>query len=444
MAVSRLEGAAVKARELPFVRFTPREWFNLGLLLIAMFYLLYLVMMLYLAGIFHYVGLDYHGTWCSLRFGHANGFVHTYDLASQAQFHILANADVPAYAACNTPPSPYPAVFLALLQPLVLLPPLPGFIAWTAFNVALFAVYCYRLSKAVGGDCSPGAVVKLLLAYALYENLMAGQFNVIPFVCFCECILAYHRGQQTRSGAWMAGMLFKPQVLLLVLPGLLIGRRPKVLAGFVLASVVLGIISLGLTGFEGMFELLRLLQYYGGGMPPSFPEVGMNWRGLAINLAPVVGEAAAWAVAIPGLVLTVGAGLAVWLAPRRGSDDDQFVVALLGSFAASSAVTWHSHIYSGLPVLAPLIYLRARGRLPEWLFNAWLALPAAAFFIGTYVPQPALGHRSAGVTMLFVNVALVAWATRELWWPGRATTPRDAGPHGAVRDPLPQPSARAS
>jgi hypothetical protein len=434
----------VKARELPFVRFTPREWFNIGLLVVAIFDVIYLVNMLYLADIFRYVGLDFHSTWCQLRFARANGFEHIYDLTVPRELLEAVNAGVPPYATCNSVHALYLPVFLVLLEPLVLFPPVLGFVLWTALNVAVFVLYCYRFTRAVGGHSQPGALVKLALAYALYEGLMAGQFNVPLFVCFGECILAYLRGQQPRAGAWLAGMLWKPQVLLLVLPGLVLGRRMRLLAGFGLASLVIGLLSLGLTGVDGMLRLVELLQLYSAGMPPSFPEVGMNWRGLAINMAPVVGEAAAWAVAIPGIVLTVGAGLAVWLAPRRGSDDDQFVVALLGSFAASSAVTWHSHVYSGLPVLAPLIYLRARGRLPEWLFNAWLALPAAAFFIGTYVPQPSLGHRSAGVTMLFVNVALVAWATRELWWPGRATTPHDAGLRGPVRDPVPQTSATAS
>jgi hypothetical protein len=227
-------------------------------------------------------------------------------------------------------------------------------------------------------------------------------------------------------------MLLKPQVLLLILPGLLIGRRLRLLFGFTLASLALGIVSLGLSGVDGLLDLLRLFQLYGGGAPPTFPEAGMNWRGLAINLTPLLGAPIAWAVAIPGLVLTLAAGLAVWLAPRRGNPDDQFVVAMLGSFAATSAVTWHSHVYSGLPVLAPLLYLTSRGRLPEWLFNAWLVLPAAAFFVSAFGVAPKAGHTAAGLAMLAVNVALVAWATRTLWRPDGAptTTPLDAAKPG--------------
>lgn len=87
-------------------------------------------------------------------------------------------------------------------------------------------------------------------------------------------------------------------------------------------------------------------------------------------------------------------------------------MALLGSFAASSATTWHSHVYSGLPALAPLLYLSARGRLPVWLFNAWLVLPAAAFFIAAFGIMPKAGHPAAGLAMLLGNVLWVAWATR--------------------------------
>jgi hypothetical protein len=406
----------------------------IGLGVLALTYVLFVAMMLALTGLFAYVGIDYLAALCSLRFTHAQGFGQAYDIAAQAQFHQAANASVPAYAACDTPPLPYLPVFLALLQPLALLPPAAGFALWSAGNVALFAAYCWRFSRAVGGAHGPGALLKLVLAYALYENLVAGQFNVPLFVCVGEAILAYRRGGALRGGAWLAGLLLKPQVLLLVVPGLLVGRRGRVLLGFALGGLALGAVSLGLAGLDGMRDLGRLLQYYAAGLGPTFPEAGMNWRGLAIHLTPLLGEPAAWALALPGLALTALAGLAVWAAPRRGPDDEQFVVALLGSFAASSATTWHSHVYSGLPLLAPLLYLRARGRLPDGLFNAWLFLPAVAFFGAAFGIAPTAGHPAAGLAMLLVNVLLVAWATRTAWLPGGAV--REA----AVLPPTPGPA----
>jgi hypothetical protein len=399
------------------------RYFGIGLLVIAALYVLFVGMMLALAGIFTYVGIDYLALLCSLRFTHANGFEHIYDLMAQARFHDLANASQPSYAHCDTPPGPYLPVFMALFEPLVLLSALPGYVLWSLLNLALFAWYCYRFTRAVGGDYHPTKLLKVVLAYALYENMVAGQVNVPMFVCFGEAILAYLRRQPLASGAWLAGMMLKPQVLLLVVPGLVFGRYVKPLVGYAIACLVIGVLSLGLAGVEGMQDLQRLLQYYSAGAGPAFPEAGMNWRALAINLTPLVGETAAWGVAWPGLVLTVLAGIAVWLAPRRGNADDQFVLALLGSFAASSTVIWHSHVYSGLPVLAPLLYLRVRGRLPEWLFNAWLILPAAAFFIAAFGVTPKAGHPSAGLTMLFVNILLVGWAMRALWQRRGQTNP---------------------
>ncbi|HZR98107.1 MAG TPA: glycosyltransferase family 87 protein [Chloroflexota bacterium] len=420
--------------------YRPRHWLHLGLAVVALLYMLFVALMLAGSGLFTYVGMDYLAALCTLRFVQANGFAHAYDLAAQARFHQLANASVPAYAACDTPPLPYLPVFLALFEPLALLPPALGFALWTALNLTLFIAYCYRFGRAIGRPCRPAALLKLVLAYALYENLVAGQVNVLLFACFGEVILAYSRGQRLRSGLWLGGLLLKPQALLLVLPGLVLGRRLKLLLGFALACLALGGVSLALAGVGGMVDLGRLLRYYSAGLGPTFPEAGMNWRGLAINLAPLVGEPAAWALALPGLVVTVVAGLAVWLAPRHGRADDQLVVALLGSFAASSAATWHSHVYSGLPLLAPLLYLSAGGRLPEWLFNAWLAGPAAAFFIAAFTIRPTAGHPAAGLTMLLVNVLLVAWATRTAWRPAAAAAVRDAARHPLPRVQAPGPT----
>lgn len=55
------------------LRYLPRHWFLVGLMVIAALYVLFVAMMLALTGIFTYVGIDYLGTWCSLRFAHANG-----------------------------------------------------------------------------------------------------------------------------------------------------------------------------------------------------------------------------------------------------------------------------------------------------------------------------------------------------------------------------------
>ncbi len=415
-----------------------RRWFAVALGVIALAYLLFVAMMLALTGPFAYVGVDYWNTLCTLRFIHHNGFAQAYDPSAQAAFYRVVDAGRAESATCQTPPNPYLPVFQALLVPLALLPPIAGYVLWTGLGLVVFVLYCYRFGRAVGADHGPAALLKLALAYALYENLVAGQVNVLLFVCFGEAILACLRGRQLRGGAWLAGMLVKPQVLLLVLPGLAIGRRGRVLLGFGLTSALLAGISLAIAGSDGLLGLFRLLRYYSGGVAPTYPEAGMNWRGLAINLMPLIGGVAAWSVALPGLVATALAGLAVWAAPRRGDANDQLVVALLGSFAASSATTWHSHVYSGLPALAPLLYLRARGLLPNWLLNAWLVLPGAGFFLAAFGMAPKAGHPAAGLAMLSVNVLLVLWATRAAWRPEVAETAREAALGAGTR---PRPTA---
>jgi hypothetical protein len=414
---------------------------RLALGLLALLYVVFVLAMLAATGIGAYVGIDFRTLWCSLRFAHAEGFGRLYDITVYAQFHEALNPTSPDYARCATPPIPYLPVFLAAFWPLAFLSPVPGFLLWTALNVALFLGYCYRFTTAIGTDHRPQMLFRYLLAYALYENLVAGQVNVLLLACFGESILAFLRRQELRSGAWLAGLLLKPQALLLVLPGLARGRYARTLFGFAAAGTAVVVISLALAGVDGLLGLGELIRLYSGGLPPTYPDAGMNWRALAIHLTPLTGDSIAWSVAILGGVLTAAAGLSVWFAPRNDSHDDRLVLGLLGSFAASSAITWHSHVYSALPLLAPLIYLTARGRLPAWLFQAWLILPGIAFFVATlgihaaFRLSPKAGHSAAGLAMLAVNLAVVAWATWTLWGPARTRPPGDVTDKDAAREP---------
>lgn len=61
-----------------------------------------------------------------------------------------------------------------------------------------------------------------------------------------------------------------------------------------------------------------------------------------------------------------------------------YAIALLGTFAATGALAWHSHISSAMILIAPLSYLsQPQERLPAKVLSGW----ASMHFRGLISPQ---------------------------------------------------------
>ncbi|MBN1484734.1 MAG: DUF2029 domain-containing protein [Chloroflexia bacterium] len=400
-----------------------RRWLNLALLALLVFYLLYTLGSLWAQGLFSYVAIDYRAFWASAEIVLERGFAAAYDLDLQEQYQR------PLYERYRTPTSTYayatapmyylPPFILPMLW-LPLLPPLAGFVLWTLLNLLSTVLYLYRFQRALGDET--GVTCRwwpLLLAFPLYANLFFGQISHWLLLFVGECFLACRREKPFRAGLWLGGLLLKPQLLLLLLPGLLFGRRFKLLAGLALAGLLVLLLSLVLAGQEGLLELGRLLFFSldsSEGLATNNPQLMINWRSLAVNLAPLLPDGLDWGLAGAGLLGT--ASLCLWLwhrARKEGLSSPQFALLLLATYSAACSVAWHSHIHMLLPLLPLLFFLSARQQwLPPALLKTWLLLPPPLFLLGTLL-RPGFGHNVIGVATLLINTILLVWAAGVLY-----------------------------
>jgi hypothetical protein len=181
--------------------------------------------------------------------------------------------------------------------------------------------------------------------------------------------------------------------------------------------------SVLLTGIPGMLGYLQILTGYAGRLPINYPEHMTNWRALAVNLTPLVSPEIAWGLALAGLVLTLGLALSLWLRPVAWSSS-QFVLVLLGTYAATLAVTWHAHLHMAMPMIVPLVWLAAKGRVSRRMLVGWLVAPGLLYILimllgigmllGILPLMPDRGQPLVGCGMLILNVAVTIWAARQL------------------------------
>lgn len=398
-------------------------WITAALIAVAAAFFLYAALSLWHRGLFEYVGSDYRTLWSSALIARSQGFRAVYQLDVQAEFqrplydHYKTRLPVlvPPLAAripFGPIPTPYLPVFVLPLQPFLLLPPVAGHVLWVVFNAAAYVLYLVRFTKATGLD-DRSLLISMVLASPLLFTLLFGQTNVWLALFFGEYILATLHGRPFQAGLWLAGMLLKPQTLVLFLPGLFLARDWKTLTGFAVAAIPVCGVSALLLGWTGVLEYVRLLLLYPGTLPTTFPESMMNWRAFALNFASALPSSLAWGLALLGLLATAAGGLALWRQPLANSPVRAVVVAL-GTYAATCAVAWHSHIHMALPLVVPLGFLVACGILPRTLYNTWLLAPQAAFLVPAFLIGPGLAHNLIGFTLLILNLALLIWAIRFL------------------------------
>ncbi len=141
-----------------------------------------------------------------------------------------------------------------------------------------------------------------------------------------------------------------------------------------------------------------------------------NWRAIAINLARLLPAGLAWGLAGLGMLGTAGVALGMWHRTRRQPASSwPFALTLLGTYAATCALTRHAHTHMSL-LLIPLLLLGSTWPepLPPALLNAWALIPPLALLLGGIL-WPGWGYNAAGLATFAVNLLLLGWGARALY-----------------------------
>lgn len=413
-------------RRLPFTQLDRAAWMRLGIVSLAVIYALSVLWNALAIGASFYFLTDLRSFIASAQIVRDHGFAAVYDLSLQADYQRALLASAAGSRADNlvVAPTAYLPPFVVLFLPLLLFSPVAAWWAWALANLALLLFYLRRLMRAAGSGSSGWLLIGLALSLPAFLNLYLGQVEVWLLVFLGEAMLAVRRRQDFTAGLWLAGLLIKPQTLVLLVPGLLIGRRVRTCAGFAMAAAGIGLLSLWLMGPAGFQSWLGLLVGYSGypvasGAPSSAPDAMMNWRALAINLDNAMPSPLWLPLALAGTLVTGIIAVALWyIRPVPGSAVDARI--WLATWAATCVVAWHSHVHMALPLLAAAILVWGDAYWRSRTFMLWLIAPAALYwgFVYAYVPlMTLLGYEAwvgtppvnilGGVSLFAVNLVLL-------------------------------------
>lgn len=368
-------------------------------------------------GLFEYVGLDYRIYRATAEIALNEGFPKAYDLQLLETGQRKLYDSYSRKSAGITMPFIFssavylPAFFIPFLV-IPMFPPVAGFVFWAAANALLLTLYIRRLGKALDYGSGWQTPLLFMISLPVFMDILFGQVSGWMLIMFGEFTLAFLRKRDVSGGLWLGGMIIKPQVLVLLLPAVLIRRRFGVIWGFLISSVSIIMLSTILAGTEGMKDCLGIILSMRRDQPLIFPQSMMNWRALSINVSPATGGTLSWAAAWAGMIITAVFALRLWR-----EDFDHSVAEtgymLLGTYAATAAVTWHSHVHMAVPLIVPLMMLQSDRRM-RGVSAFWSLAPALLFPASSFILSPGTAHNLAGTVFLAMNISLLAISYRAL------------------------------
>jgi hypothetical protein len=228
---------------------------------------------------------------------------------------------------------------------------------WTAINLLLIAMILVRLNPFVERSHRILFILTLLAYFPTIMALKMGQDSVITTLLLVETFASLKRKRYSTAGSLLALGLYKPHFVLPLLGIFLWHRRWSSIIAFISTGLLLGAISLTMVGWDGLLGLLSLWLPMTQRGHVVWPELMMNWRGLAYITLHLGGLTAATNVLTLALSLvTFGITLRLW--PRSAAEHDElFNLRFALAVTMTALVSFHLYSYDGMLLVIPFIIM---------------------------------------------------------------------------------------
>jgi len=243
-------------------------------------------------------------------------------------------------------PYNHPPFEAVLFVPLAKLPYRSAYFTWIAINL-LVLIFIYRRLRPQVGVLQEQSLGLWLLAslgyFPVFIALVQGQDILLLLLIYALTYLALKRGADLAAGSWLALGLFRPQETLPLLILLLFRRRWKLLSGFALVAVMLGIVSVTTIGWKETLAYPRFvwtIENRGNGViaPVDMP----NLRGL---VSVVTGTLPSKWVTVVAAALSAAAVVWAGLSWKRESGKENLDLQFALAVTATMLASYHAYPY---------------------------------------------------------------------------------------------------
>ena len=164
-------------------------------------------------------------------------------------------------------PLPHPPFVGLFFRPFALLPYWVAYALWVAVSLGLYGLGLHLIIARFFPQEGLARSLIFALAYSYFPFIANTAANgQLAAVGFCALALALREEDlrhDLRSGLALSLCLYKPTILLLIVPMLMVNRRFKALAGFALGTLALVLVTAAFEGFAVWPQFLHALRSFG-------------------------------------------------------------------------------------------------------------------------------------------------------------------------------------
>jgi hypothetical protein len=313
-------------------------------------------------------------------------------------------------------PSPYPPFVALFFSPFARIPFRVAFFLWTGLSILLYAVGITAAYKSVMSW--ERIKVSLILCFSLafypffWGIFVNGQLSAIAVCAVGVALYLERRSKLMLSGLALSMLAYKPTLLLLIVPMLLLTRRFRTLGGFMTGIAALALVSTGFGGIQIWFAYARFLALFGRAAGLQGQRTVQLWKFVDIGscVQAVEGGRSGLALAFLIPVITIVAGalaLLLWKSARGGRAQQ--------SLAWAATLTWtlllnvYVPMYDSILVAVALVLTLGAVENMHWSgATRWMTLMCLAIFAVSWVTYSiAMKH---GVQLLSITLAGLGFA----------------------------------
>jgi hypothetical protein len=302
-----------------------------------------------------------------------------------------------------TPLFAYTPFFSLLFAPLSVLPYPIAFLCWVLMCGGMLIAgiaLVWRVADLPKRYFRNAAIIAVCFLPFYAWCLFMGQTTAFGLFTLAAAIYLENRDPPLASGFVLSLLLYKPPLLILLIPMLVITKRWSTLIGFAIGGFVLGVISLSLIGTSGVPAYIEMTRGFANkkvGLA-GLTHIEVDAYSFFVNLTAGRGRPALALFII--LIATVG----YWLVKSwRSNPGGSWITAITWSIVLNYYVLLYD---SALVILSVILLIGSlRGNVPRTLF--WLLI---VLFITPWFHAPMA--RVWGVQMM--TLALISFGGYQL------------------------------
>ena len=308
-------------------------------------------------------------------------------------------------------PSPYPPYVALFFRPFARVSFESAYLLWMGISLALYIAGIAAAVKTVFP--SERLKISLIFCFALafypfvFGTLLNGQLASVAVFSIGLAIFQERHSNPFRGGLALSLLAYKPTLLFLLLPMLLLTRRFKMLFGFMCGTVILTVVATAFTGIQIWPAYAHMLAQFGHSTGLRSQSALQLWKYIDLissSYAIPGGRSRAGVAILICLTSTIASGLALLLWKSAAGGRSVQYLAWAATLTWTLIVNVYVPIYDSVLVTIAVVLTLGALKDLEWsVATRWITFVSLLIFAVSWKTE--VLAKSYGIQLLSIFLA---------------------------------------